>query len=217
MCVCVFSSSRKCIYPDHRINACLVHVFLFVAFIECKTFISENLRMLMRFSDRKPVLFATGTFHLLTYPQRLFIILKLYFSPFFLCSSLSTVLIASIVWDLLAPRATIVDLRLLLAFNLMLLKQKQIRVDSALYGNVILIVILASNIWSSHGQNVNPQNDDAADYVNAGGGGGGGSNSAERDRVQSSGEVMASRLPVLNENEPSCEELKAMWRYVYIN
>lgn len=88
---------------------------------------------------------------------------------------------------------------------------------------MILIVILASNIWSSHGQNVNPQNDDAADYVNAGGGGGGGSsdgvgvgdsNIAERDRVQSSGEVMASRLPVLNENEPSCEELKAMWRYV---
>lgn len=89
---------------------------------------------------------------------------------------------------------------------------------------MILIVILASNIWSSHGQNVNPQNDDAADYVNAGGGGGGDgssggvgvgdSNIAERDRVQSSGEVMASRLPVLNENEPSCEELKAMWRYV---
>lgn len=95
VCVCVFSSSRKCIYPDHRINACLVHAFLFVAFIECKTFISENLRMLMRFSDRKPVLFATGTFHLLTNPQRLFIILKLYFSPFFLCSSLSTVIIAS--------------------------------------------------------------------------------------------------------------------------
>lgn len=93
---------------------------------------------------------------------------------------------------------------------------------------MILIVILASNIWSSHGQNVNPQNDDAADYVNAGGGDGGGggggdggdnngsggsSSSIVRDRVQSSGEVMASRLPELNENEPSCEELKAMWRY----
>lgn len=97
---------------------------------------------------------------------------------------------------------------------------------------MILIVILASNIWSSHGQN--PQNDDAADYVNAGegdggGGGGGGrsddsddstgsggssSSSIVRDRVQSSGEVMASRLPELNENEPSCEELKAMWRYI---
>lgn len=101
----------------------------------------------------------------------------------------------------------------LFAHPLLYDEQKQIRVDSALYGNVILIVILASNIWSSHGQNVNPQNEDAADYVNAAGGSGGGSNSAERDRVvQSSGEVMASRLPVLNENEPSCEELKAMWR-----
>lgn len=103
-----------------------------------------------------------------------------------------------------------------LLFNIFAaIEQKQIRVDSALYGNVILIVILASNIWSSHGQNVNPQNDDATDYVNAGGGSDvSGSNSAERDRVQSSGEVMASRLPVLNENEPSCEELKAMWRYI---
>lgn len=88
--------------------------------------------------------------------------------------------------------------------------QKKIRVDSALYGNVILIVILASNIWSSYGQNVNPQSDDAADYVGPGGSG----NSAEGDRVAISGEVMASRLPVLNEHEPSCEELKAMWRYV---
>lgn len=97
--------------------------------------------------------------------------------------------------------------------------QKKIRVDFALYGNVILIVILVSNIWPSHGQNVNPQNDDAADYVGPGGGGGGvgvggvAGNSGERDRVPNSGEVMASRLPVLNEHhEPSCEELKAMWR-----
>ncbi|XP_055313788.1 uncharacterized protein LOC129575024 isoform X4 [Sitodiplosis mosellana] len=91
---------------------------------------------------------------------------------------------------------------------------KKIRVDSALYGNVILIVILASNIWSSHGQNVNPPHDDAADYVGPGGGGsgGGGNGAADGDRVASSGEVMASRLPVLNEHEPSCEELKAMWR-----
>lgn len=108
--------------------------------------------------------------------------------------------------------------------------QKNIQVDSTLYGNVILIVILVSNIWSSHGQNVNPQNDDAADYVgpdggggDSGGGGGGGggnvgvnvnvaNNNGERDRIPNSGEVMASRLPVLDENEPSCEELKAMWR-----
>ncbi|XP_055313787.1 uncharacterized protein LOC129575024 isoform X3 [Sitodiplosis mosellana] len=92
---------------------------------------------------------------------------------------------------------------------------KKIRVDSALYGNVILIVILASNIWSSHGQNVNPPHDDAADYVGPGGGGsgGGGNGAADGDRVASSGEVMASRLPVLNEHEPSCEELKAMWRF----
>lgn len=83
---------------------------------------------------------------------------------------------------------------------------------------MFLIVILASNIWSTHGQNVNPQHDDAVDYVGAVGGGDdsdsvGGSISVERDIVPSSGEVMASRLPVLNENEPSCEELKAMWRY----
>lgn len=100
--------------------------------------------------------------------------------------------------------------------------QKKIRVDSGLYGNVILIVILASNIWSSHGQNVNSPQDDAADYVGSGGGGGGGSSvvgngAADGDRVVSSGEVMASRLPVLNEHEPSCEELKAMWRYAIIS
>ncbi|XP_031630273.1 uncharacterized protein LOC116345217 [Contarinia nasturtii] len=89
---------------------------------------------------------------------------------------------------------------------------KKIRVDSALYGNVILIVILASNIWSSHGQNVNPQQDDVADYVGPGGDGGGGGNS-DGDRVTNSGEVMASRLPVLNEHEPSCEQLKTMWRF----
>lgn len=92
--------------------------------------------------------------------------------------------------------------------------QNKIRVDSALYGNVILIVILASNIWSSHGQNVNPQHDDAADYVGAGGDD---RQNVDADRVVSSGEVMASRLPVLNEHEPSCEELKAMWRYIHIN
>lgn len=28
----------------------------------------------------------------------------------------------------------------------------------------------------------------------------------------SSGEVMAARLPSLNAQEPSCEELRAMWR-----
>lgn len=110
--------------------------------------------------------------------------------------------------------------------------QKLIRVDSTLYGNVILIVILASNVCSSHGQNANLQNEDTAEYVNAGGGsddgdgdgGGGGGDgggsdntgsgdNSSRHRVQNSGEVMASRLPVLNVNEPSCEELKAMWRY----
>lgn len=106
----------------------------------------------------------------------------------------------------------------------LLFVQKKIRVDSALYGNVILIVILVSNIWSTHGQNVNPQQDDAADYVGPGGGVGGadgvGSNggAVDGDRVPSSGEVMmASRLPVLNEHEPSCEELKAMWRYAIIS
>lgn len=87
-------------------------------------------------------------------------------------------------------------------------------VNSIFGVNVILIIIFISNIWSSHAQNVNQQHD--PDYLlNGGSGGGGGSggvdNSAEGGTVNS-GEI--SRLPILNENEPSCEELKAMWRYV---
>lgn len=70
---------------------------------------------------------------------------------------------------------------------------------------MIIIVILASNIWSSLAQNVNQQHDDSVDYM------GNGANNVD------GGEVMASRLPVLNEHEPSCEELKAMWRYESIN
>lgn len=77
---------------------------------------------------------------------------------------------------------------------------------------MILIVILASNIWSSHGQNINPQQDDVADYGAGGSGGGGNDGNSDGDRVTNSGEVMASRLPVLNEHEPSCEQLKTMWR-----
>lgn len=67
---------------------------------------------------------------------------------------------------------------------------------------MILIVILASNVCSSHAQNANQQQHDS-DYISSSGNGMG---------VVSSGEVMASRLPVLNGHEPSCEELRAMWR-----
>lgn len=69
--------------------------------------------------------------------------------------------------------------------------------DLLLYGSAILVVILASNIWSTNAQNVNQQRD--TEYVS--------------DNVGvSNGEVIASRLPALNGHEPSCEELRAMWR-----
>lgn len=77
-------------------------------------------------------------------------------------------------------------------------------VDSIFGANVILIIISVSNIWSSHAQNVNQQHD--PNYLSNGGSG----NSGEGGGSVNSGEI--SRLPVLNENEPSCEELKAMWR-----
>lgn len=71
--------------------------------------------------------------------------------------------------------------------------------DPIFGAHTILLIIFVSYIWLSHAQNVNQQhepdlsNNDGIGSVN-------------------SGEI--SRLPVLNENEPSCEELKAMWRYV---
>lgn len=68
---------------------------------------------------------------------------------------------------------------------------------------MILIVILASNVWSSHAQNANQQQHSDADYISSSDGSIG---------AVSNGEVMASRLPVLNGHEPSCEELRAMWR-----
>lgn len=63
---------------------------------------------------------------------------------------------------------------------------------------MICLIILVSNIWSTNAQNVNQQQPDT-DYV--------GGNVGE-----SNGEVIASRLPVLSGHEPTCEELRAMWR-----
>lgn len=81
--------------------------------------------------------------------------------------------------------------------------QKHI-VQSLLYSNAIIIVILASNIWSSLAQHVNQPQDDSGDFM---------SNAGQN---MDGGEVIASRLPMLNEQEPSCEELRAMWRYTAI-
>lgn len=74
-------------------------------------------------------------------------------------------------------------------------------VQPLLYANVIIIVMLASNIWSSLAQHVNQPEDDSVDFM---------SNAGQH---MDGGEVIASRLPMLNEQEPSCEELRAMWRY----
>lgn len=82
-------------------------------------------------------------------------------------------------------------------------QQKHI-VESTLYGNVILILVLASNFWSSLAQDVVDQQsqDGGSDFLP--GIPGPGSN---RD------EAIAARV-MFNDLEPTCEELRAMWRYV---
>lgn len=59
------------------------------------------------------------------------------------------------------------------------------------------IMIIASSVCSIVAQSV--QSPHSQDYV---------SNSVG----VSNGEVMAARSPALNAHEPSCEELRAMWR-----
>lgn len=66
---------------------------------------------------------------------------------------------------------------------------------------MIFLIILVSNIWLTNAQNVNQQQQQQPDTDYVGGNVG-----------ESNGEVIASRLPVLSGHEPSCEELRAMWR-----
>lgn len=59
-------------------------------------------------------------------------------------------------------------------------------------------MVISSNKCSILAQNI-PQPQHQSDYVS-------------NNVGVNSGEVIAARLPVLNAQEPSCEELRAMWR-----
>lgn len=68
-----------------------------------------------------------------------------------------------------------------------------------LYYGAVLSIIFSSNVYSTFAQNIPQQQQHQTDYV---------SNSVGAN----SGEVISGRSPILNTQEPTCEELRAMWR-----
>lgn len=66
-----------------------------------------------------------------------------------------------------------------------------------LYGGAVLLII-TSKVPSILSQNIQGQHQ--TNYVG---------------KSADSGEVISGRSPALNEHEPSCEELRAMWRLIF--